>query len=406
MPPPALWFTGVNDATLTVSGGRPDPLVLTQPRQSGDNIAMQMVAIAPVAQTFDVLVQAAFPNQAHYSAGMSLRNSSSGKISNLLISADDSGAGGAIYSTPATFSAGLGTTSAFDVTRPAVLRATFDGTNWTLGYSLTGAAGSFVQIAQASAASLGSPDQIGCFVDAYGVNDGGPASLTVYGWELTASTNFQAASSATIAAAQQSGGSTPGQLPAVSIKALNNIPAGALISVGHFFARNDVPSNTIRTMTATASGQTVQVQPDNINTYPDAGSLRSATLSWRTPVAISAGSTVSFQLGASGSAVGTTGIASSQITNNRDFKTVFAGNTGSVRNAFGGSQWSSSTGFGASPTRGWRQTMAGPLVTEFEVFDFAGPVKHRAWVRVFPDASGNNFNYEYEPLLANDHCYG
>ena len=202
--PSASAFTGVNNSTLTVSGGGSSPLVLSQTYGTSNNVASQVEALSGAAQTITAMVQVA--NFVGYAeGGLTLRNSGSGQQAHFAIFCPDSGplqlqVEG--FSNPTTDAGMIGSpaTGLTYLNGPFFLRIAFDGTNYTFLASPLGAANSWTQVAQEPAASVYSPNQIGLYLCANdaGASPPGNATLTVSDWEVASGSNLQGAANASI----------------------------------------------------------------------------------------------------------------------------------------------------------------------------------------------------------------
>ncbi len=119
-----------------------------------------------------------------------------------------------------------------------------------------------------------------------------------------------------------------GNLPTFRVQANTVMAVGSPITLGHFFARGDVPAGTwTKLVVATPGGQTARVQVDQTNTWLTDGSLRFAALSFLSPIAFTAGQVASFQVGVSSSALTGSAITTSQILTAGDFSIQVQGGT-------------------------------------------------------------------------------
>jgi hypothetical protein len=92
-PPAKTSFTSVNAGTLATSGGSSAPLVLTQPPQTTNVTAMQLVSLPSGTNTFTALVNFSLPYANTINGGVVLRNSQSSNITTIGIFYQNSIAG-------------------------------------------------------------------------------------------------------------------------------------------------------------------------------------------------------------------------------------------------------------------------------------------------------------------------
>ena len=201
--PSAGSFSGVNNSTLTVTGGGSAPLVLSQTYQEAEDVACEVEALSGAAQTFTAIVQVG--NFVGYAeGGLVLRNSGSGQMATLASFTPNGGSQNIqvnTFSGPTINTAGLGTPLAVPYAAgPLFMRIAYDGTNYTFLLSPSGAANSWTQVVQEPAASVFSPNQIGFYLcaNAAGASYSGSATLTVSDWEVTSGATLQGAASAAI----------------------------------------------------------------------------------------------------------------------------------------------------------------------------------------------------------------
>ena len=230
-----------------------------------------------------------------------------------------------------------------------------------------------------------------------------------------------ALSSGTLAGAGTVTPGTPGALPAFRVQATAALAAGAPVTLGHAFARGDLPAGTwSKLIASTPGGQTAQVQLDQTNAWPD-GSLRFAALSFLSPLALAAGQTVSFQLGAGANALGAAGLAPAQFAALCDFSLHVSGYdygadtfTVHVNDVLATMpQASAGAGYGANPLGGWRYTRQGPVCTEFHAWRMLkrdGDGASHRWVKAAFHARawplpGGGHHFECLPSLRQDQPY-
>lgn len=178
----------------------------------------------------------------------------------------------------------------------------------------------------------------------------------------------------------------------------STMASGTPFTVGHMFIRGDVPQNG--SVKAKIGGSFVDIQMD-LEAYWDRGSnadntLRFASISGHLPSGISASASLDVELYSSADAPSRTppvSIASllSTITATDDYQGRVVLTSGADNNtwvasrnhALGGTAYSSSTGFGSNPSRGYRVLAHGPKRTTIHWFTKLG-------------VSGSLTNYHYQ----------
>lgn len=189
-----LNFSWANQGPATVSGGGTSPMVLSSPGQNSDNVQALLTALVP--GTYTALVTGGYASGNYPNAGIMVGKTGSTALTHLLCLQPSSAGSQMIASSRPTFLSGDSGFGSKNVAfgqqnTPYLMRIVVDGTNYTAAVAPVGAAaGGFTQIGQATLASIGSPDQIGPYVN---FNNGVAGSMTFGGFVHTSATDIQAA---------------------------------------------------------------------------------------------------------------------------------------------------------------------------------------------------------------------
>ncbi|MBV9749849.1 MAG: hypothetical protein JO157_13650 [Acetobacteraceae bacterium] len=212
----------------------------------------------------------------------------------------------------------------------------------------------------------------------------------------------------------------PGRLPAFRYQALAAQPAGSPVTLGHFFARGDLPAGS--TLAVQTRGLTVPVALDQVNAWPSDGSVRFAALSFLLPHAVASGQIVTFQL-AAGAAPAGSHITVQQIVAASDFKLkIGGGDYGSDTFTVSANdilqnfkQWGGGSTWGANPLGGWEMIRSSPICTEVRVWRYLKRdgdgashrwVKAKLYVRAWSDGRGGLRGFQVLPGLFQENSYG
>lgn len=213
---------------------------------------------------------------------------------------------------------------------------------------------------------------------------------------------------------------TPGMLPTFRVQAVVATPAQSPVSMGHLFAKGDVPAGYFNRLQATVGNATVPIQVDQTNAWPD-GSLRMCSFSFLLPAAMTAGQTDTYQLGIASAALTGTPVTTAQIMAASDFKIHYSGYdhgadtfTVSANDILANfPAWNATTGWGTNPLGGWQVTRSGPICTEWRCWRMlkrdSDNASHRwvkavLFVRAWPVAGGG-YHFECLPGTMQDQAY-
>ena len=212
----------------------------------------------------------------------------------------------------------------------------------------------------------------------------------------------------------------PGQLPAFRYQAIAAQPAGSPVTLGHFFARGDLPAGS--NLVVQVRGLAAPVALDQVNAWPSDGSVRFAALSFLLPRAVAAGEIVSFQL-ATGAAPAGSPITVQQIVATSDIKLkVGGGDYGSDTFTVSANdilqnfkQWGGGSTWGANPLGGWEVIRSSPICTEVRVWRYLKRdgdgashrwVKAKLYVRAWSNGKGGIRGFQVLPGLFQENSYG
>lgn len=190
------------------------------------------------------------------------------------------------------------------------------------------------------------------------------------------------------------------------------------VTLGHGFARGDVPAGSRLTLT-TAAGVAIPVQQDGENAWSD-GSLRHGVISFVAPESYAAGDINTYILGCEAGAPNRANpVTPAQLAAASDFKLhVSQQDYGADAFTVGVNDvlaslppWNATTGWGTNPLGGWEMVRSGPICTEWRVWRFlkrdSDGASHR-WVKavIYVRAWGPSGPFEVLPGLRQSNCYG
>ncbi len=190
-------FTWVNQGAAAVTDHTNGPLTIVAPPSTGDNIRALVMAAPAAPYTLTIIVDLFTVAATSYSGGLALQSSVSAALTLFGKFSNNSSTGGVLmashYTNPTAYKSNTTALPFPPMCGQMAFRIVNDGTNLTYLASRTGF--DWLQIAQETVSTAGSPDHIGFFVNANdSTNTGLAALMGLLDWEIlnSASANVPA----------------------------------------------------------------------------------------------------------------------------------------------------------------------------------------------------------------------